>query len=278
MINRSIFKTIFLISTLLISSVAYAGSATNWQLSFQEAASPVMEQLERFHSLLLYVITAIVVFVFLLLVVVCVRFNRKSNPTPKNFSHNTLLEIVWTAIPVLILIVIAVPSLRILYYMETIEKPEMTLKVVGHQWYWQYEYDGNAPFAFDSYMVKDEDLKAGEKRLLHVDNRVVLPIDTNIKILATSADVIHSWAVPALAIKVDAVPGKTNQTWVRITKPGIYYGQCSELCGVGHGFMPVMIEAVPVEQYKIWLNSAQKQFGNVTRGVRTAAFSHYRPQ
>lgn len=251
---------------------AYADFPRPWQMNFQEAASPVMEQLVGFHNMLLVIITAITVFVLILLVYVCLRFNKKTNPVPSKTSHNGLLEVIWTALPVLILVMIAIPSIRILYYVDVTPDAEMTVKVIGHQWYWQYEYpeakDGSGnSFTFDSYIIKDADIKPGQKRLLEVDNRIVLPINTNVRVITTSADVIHNWAMPALGIKMDAVPGRINETWLNIQRPGIYYGQCSELCGVGHGFMPIAIEAVSKEKYQEWLKDAKKKFANNNNGL-----------
>lgn len=254
------FSTLSFFTILLIPVVIFAGQPVPWQIDFQESASPVMERLYGFHTELLIIITIITLFVMGLLAYIIIRFNEKANPKPSKTSHNTFLEVVWTVIPVIILIAICIPSLRHLYYMNEIEDADMTLKVVGYQWYWGYEYPDHGNFYFDSYMIKDEDLKPGQLRLLEVDNRVVLPTDTNIRIQITAADVLHAWAVPALGIKTDAVPGKLNETWVRITKPGIYYGQCSELCGVYHGFMPIAVEAVPKWKFDAWVKKAQKEF------------------
>ena len=242
----------------LISSYSHAYSPYNWQIHLQEAASPIMEDLIQFHNFLLYIIISIVVFVFCLLAYACVKFRRKNNPNPSKRSHHVLIEIIWTVIPVLILIVIAVPSLRILTKMEKRFDPDMTIKVVAHQWYWEYQYPDHNNFSFDSYMIKDEDLKPGQLRLLEVDNRVVVPVETNVKILLTSYDVIHSWAVPALGIKKDAVPGRVNETWFRVIKPGVYYGQCSEICGIGHGFMPIAVEAVSKVEFDQWIKKQTK--------------------
>lgn len=250
-----------LVGLCIISTAAQAADGVhNWQLGFQDAVSPVKEHLANLHQLILYIITAIVIFVSLLLAYVCFRFSAKRNPVPSKTTHNTLLEIVWTTIPVIILIVIAIPTFRTLYYVDKTEEAEMTLKVIGHQWYWEYQYPDQGDITFDSYMLKDDELKPGQPRLLEVDNRVVLPVDTTVKVLITSADVIHDWAMPSMGIKTDAVPGRLNETWLRITKPGVYYGQCSELCGVGHGFMPIAIEAVSKEEFKAWVEKAKKQF------------------
>ena len=236
------------------------GKPDPWQMGFQEAASPTMSMLTDFNNLLLWIITAITIFVLILLVIVMLKFNEKANPTPSKTTHNTLLEIVWTAVPVLILVAIAVPSFRALYFADSTKDYDMTLKIVGHQWYWSYEYPDSGNFTFDSFMVADEDLQEGDLRLLTVDNKVVLPVDTNIRLLMTSEDVIHNWAMPAFGIKLDTVPGRTNETWVRIDKEGLYHGQCSELCGVNHGFMPIQVKAVSKEAYAAWVKQAQEEF------------------
>ncbi len=233
----------------------------NWQTYFQESASTAMEKFVHFHNLLLYIIFGIVIFVFILLAYTCIRFHHKNNPVPKKFTHNVAIEILWTLVPFIILIIIAIPSFRLLYFVDTIGKMDMTVKVVGRQWFWQYEYPDDK-IAFDSYMIPDNQLKPNQHRLLDTDNSLVLPVDTDIRILVTAGDVIHSFAVPALGLKIDAVPGRINETWVRITKPGQYYGQCSELCGIGHGFMPISLKAVTKEEYKTWLDSAKKQFSS----------------
>ncbi|MCP5362223.1 MAG: cytochrome c oxidase subunit II [Hyphomicrobiales bacterium] len=220
-----------------------------------------MEKLSWLHNgLLMYVISGVSIFVLVLLVVVCLRFNEKANPKPSKNAHNTLLEIVWTTIPVLILLTIFINSYRIIREASDIPEPEMTLKVVGYQWYWGYQYPDNGNFSYDSYMLQEADLPEGGKRLLEVDNEVVLPVDTTIRVQIAAADVIHAWAVPALGIKTDAVPGRLNETWVRIDKPGVYYGQCSELCGTNHGFMPVVIHAVSKEEFNTWVAEAQQKF------------------
>lgn len=241
---------------------ALAQAPQDWGLNLQEPASPTMERLADFHTMLLYIITAIVIFVSGLLLYVIVRFNKRANPEPKKFSHNTLLEVVWTAVPVIILFIIAVPSFKLLFYMDRTAEPEMTLKVTGYQWYWGYEYPDQDGINFLSYMIPDDEIKEGQKRLLETDTVVVLPVDTNIQILVTAADVLHSWAVPALGLKTDAVPGRFNETWVRITKPGKYYGQCSEICGTGHAYMPITIQAVPKEEFEQWLTTAKEEFAS----------------
>lgn len=250
-----------ILSLLFFPGMSFAESGIHpWQLGFQDAASPLMEKTVHFHNFLLVVIFAVSIFVLALLVVTCVRFREKKNPVPSTRTHNTFIEIVWTVAPVLILLAIAVPSFRLLFYAENLPKAEMTLKVIGYQWYWGYQYPDQGNLAFESHMKEDKDLRPGELRLLTVDNPVVLPVDTNIRLQTTAADVIHCWAVPAFAIKMDAIPGRLNETWFRITKPGTYYGQCSELCGVNHGFMPIMIKAVSKEEFKKWAEQAKKDF------------------
>ncbi len=236
------------------------GMARPWQITFQDAVSPVMERIDSFHDLLFWIITLITLFVLALLVYVIIKFNETANPVPSKTTHNTFIEVVWTVVPIIILVVIAVPSFKLLFYMDKHENPDMTLKVIGHQWYWSYEYPDHGGFTFVSQMIAEEDLQPGQPRLLAVDNSVVLPIDTNIRILQTAEDVIHNWAMPAMGLKMDTVPGRMNENWVRITKVGDYYGQCSELCGVGHAFMPIHIKAVSKTDYAAWVAQAQKEF------------------
>lgn len=256
--HRIIFIARAVIFTLILlgaPSLAFAdGQPKPWQIDFQPAASVNMEKIANFHDALVIIITVITIFVLGLLAYVCIRFREKANPTPSTVTHNTLLEIVWTAIPVVILIAICIPSIKIMYFNDRTEEAEMTLKVIGYQWYWGYEYpDSN--IAFESYMIKDQDIKPGQVRLLEVDNRVVLPVDTNIRIQTTAADVIHAWAIPAFGVKMDAVPGRLNETWVRIEKEGVYRGQCSELCGAYHAFMPIVVEAVSKEKFAEWVKA-----------------------
>lgn len=260
-----------LLTVLITWAVAGAAWAENAvgiphpkQLNFQDAASPVMEKVHDFHNLLLPIITGITVFVMVLLLWVIVRYNRRANPVPSKTTHHTGLEIAWTLIPVLILLVIIVPSMRLLYFADKAPNADMTIKAIGMQWYWKYEYPDHGNFTFDSYMLKDEEAKAqGKPRLLSTDNYIVLPVDTAVRILVTAGDVLHSFAVPALGVKKDAVPGRTNETWTKITKPGLYYGQCSELCGSGHGFMPIAIRAVPKDEFAAWVIEAQAKFPKV---------------
>jgi len=246
-------RVLLLVIGFMQASTCYASKPHEWQLNFQEAASPIMAELHSFHNFLLFIITAIVLFVLLLLIYVIFRFSAKRNPIPAKFTHNIAIEVIWTVIPILILIIIAVPSFRILKMAEHSPTPDVTIKVVGSQWYWSYSYPDYGNIEFDSNMLQDKDLKPGQIRLLEVDNRVIVPQGSVIKFLITASDVIHSFAIPSLGIKTDAVPGRVNQTWTKIDKKGVYYGQCSELCGVNHGFMPIAIEVVSKEEFQQWV-------------------------
>jgi cytochrome c oxidase subunit 2 len=238
----------------------FLDSSTQWQLYFQDAATPVMEGIINLHHDLMFFITFIFFFVLVVMARTLIYFYWNSNNAgiALNVVHGTVLEIVWTIIPSIILIVVALPSFALLYSIDEIIEPALTIKCIGHQWFWSYEYsDFEAKVGtinFDSYMIAEDELELGELRLLEVDNRVVLPINTHIRILVTAADVLHSWAVPSLGIKVDACTGRLNQTAVFILRSGVFYGQCSEICGVGHGNMPIVIEAVSIDKYITWLS------------------------
>lgn len=245
---------------LLVGFSVNADQPTPWQINFQAPVTPVMQQLKEFHELMLIIISAIGVFVILLVGFVMWRFRESKNKTPSTTSHNTMLEIVWTVIPVLILAVIAVPSFKLLYYMDSTPNADMTVKAIGHQWYWSYEYPDHGNFSFESYMVPDNELKEGQPRLLAVDNPVYVPVGKNIRLLTTAADVLHSWALPAFGVKKDCVPGRINETWFRADVPGIYYGQCSELCGPRHGFMPIEVHVVSEADFKAWVDNARKEY------------------
>jgi cytochrome c oxidase subunit II len=243
-------------------SVTQQMDAQPWQLGMRPAASPVMERLDSFHDFLLILITAVSVFVLALMIYVCLRFRESKNPNPSKTSHNTTIEIIWTLVPVLILVAVAIPSLRHLYFMDKSEiegQADVTIKIIGYQWYWNYEYP-DAGFAFDSYMVQEADLKPGQPRLLTVDNAVYVPVGKKIRVQMTGGDVIHSWAMPNFGVKMDAVPGHLNETWFQADIEGTYYGQCSELCGVNHGFMPITVHVVSQEEYEAWLAKAKDRF------------------
>lgn len=252
---KKICQTCFL--WLVLGGVSFADKPHPWQMNFQDAATPVMESVHHFHNLLLVVIFIIALFVAGLMLYVLYRFRESKNPIPAKFTHNTKLEIIWTAVPVVILVLIAIPSLKLLKLTDKLEKPELTLKVTGHQWYWEYDYP-ESDINFNSYLKTQDKLEPGDIRMLAVDKEVLLPIDTDVRILVTAADVLHSWAVPAFGVKQDTIPGRLRETWVRITKPGTYYGQCSELCGQGHGYMPIAVKAVSKEEFKAWLDGQKK--------------------
>jgi cytochrome c oxidase subunit 2 len=247
----------------LIGRGALAAQPESWQLGLQPAGSPIMERIVSVHDLLMVIITVICLLVLALLVYVSFRFRASRNASPSRRTHNTLLEVVWTAVPVLILVIIAIPSFRLLYYSDVMPETDMTVKAIGRQWYWSYEYPDHDNFTFDAFMLQDDQLEPGMHRLLETDNRVVLPTDTNIKMQVTASDVLHSWAMPSLGVKIDAVPGRLNEVWIRINEPGVYYGQCSEICGVMHGFMPITIEAVPPEEFVVWVEEAKTMFARV---------------
>ncbi len=249
-------------AAILSSAAAWAGMGqpSDWQIGFQDAATPVMESIHSFNHFLLIIITAIVLFVTVLLAVVVVRFNEKKNPVPSKTSHNTLIEVVWTVVPVMILVAIAIPSFRLLHLELNIPQPDITIKAVGHQWYWSYEYPDNGAFGFDSLMIPEKDLKPGQPRLLAVDNEVVVPVNKTVRVLVTGADVIHSFAVPSFGIKIDALPGRLNETWFKATKEGVYYGQCSELCGRDHAYMPIAVRVVSEDAFNAWVAQAKQKF------------------
>ena len=262
-------------SLILTATCAHAtGLAQPGQMGFQEAVTPVMEDIESFHHFLLILITVIVVFVSLLLAYVMLRFNRKANPTPSKTSHHTWLEVAWTVVPIMILLVIVVPSFRLLYKELVVPTPEMTIKATGNQWYWGYEYPDNGDISFDSILVPDNEIKEGQHRLLSTDEVVVVPVDTTIRVIVTGADVIHAWAVPAFGVKVDAVPGRLNETWFKATKTGVYYGQCSELCGQDHAFMPIEVHVVSKEEFAAWVAEKGKKASLTNDNVKLALASN----
>ena len=255
-------KILFTVLATILSTQAWANQPKNWQLGFQDSASQGMTEIVSFHNnILLPVIIAISVFVLFLMIYVCIRFRASKNPNPSKTTHNVAVEVLWTLIPCLILIVMAVPSFKILYKQDTIPKADVTVKAVGYQWYWGYEYpDEN--IIFESYMIKENELKENQPRLLTVDNEVVVPVNKVVKVLITANDVLHAWALPSFGVKRDAVPGRINETWFKAEKVGTYYGQCSELCGIQHAFMPITVRVVTDEEYAIWLAEAKMKFAN----------------
>ena len=249
----------------------------DWQLGFQEAATPVKDRIEGLHDILLVIITCISLFVMGLLVYVMVRFNARANPVPSRTSHNTWIEICWTIIPVLILIGIAIPSFKLMYYMDRTQDAGMTVKVTGHQWYWSYEYPDQGDFAFDSNVLSDaDDAKAGKPRLLGVDNAVVVPVGAAIRVLISGTDVIHSWFLPAAGVQEYAVVGRTNESWMQFDREGVFYGQCNQICGVNHPFMPIEVHVVSKADFDTWVGQAKKKFAQnrpSQPGVETAGAS-----
>ena len=249
-------------STLLLlwPSVVLANEPKDWQLGFQKSASKSMDDIVWFHDYMLVpIITAITAFVLFLLLYVCVRYRASKNKVPSTTSHNTLIEVIWTLVPCLILIVMAVPSFKVLYSQDEIPKADVTIKAIGYQWYWGYEYpDEN--IIFDSYMIDEKDLKENQPRLLAVDNEVYVPVNKVVKVMITANDVLHAWALPSFGVKRDAIPGRINETWFKADRTGTFYGQCSELCGIKHAFMPITVNVVSEEEYNKWLEEAKVKF------------------
>jgi cytochrome c oxidase subunit II len=232
-----------------------------WQVGMQAAASPVREHIDALHNELLVIITLITIFVLGLLLYTIIRFNAKHHPVPSKVTHNAVIEVLWTVVPVLILVVIAVPSFKLMYYMDKAQHADMTLKVTGHQWYWSYEYPDQGGLAFDSNMMpEDEAVKEGKPRLLEVDNPVVLPVGTVVRVLVTGTDVLHSWFMPSMGVQEYAVIGRLNESWLSIDHEGTYYGQCNQICGINHPFMPIEIKAVSKDDFAKWLGEAKKKF------------------
>ena len=245
---------------LLLPGSVLANQPKDWQLGFQKSASETMSDIVWFHDyMLLPVITAITVFVLFLIAYACIRFRASKNKEASTTSHNTFIEVIWTLVPCLILIVLAVPSFKVLYSQDEIPKADVTIKAIGYQWYWGYEYpDEN--IIFDSYMIEEKDLKEGQPRLLSVDNEVYVPVNKVVKVMITANDVLHAWALPSFGVKRDAVPGRINETWFKADRTGTFYGQCSELCGIKHAFMPITVNVVSQEEYNQWLERAKVEF------------------
>lgn len=262
-----------LAGVVLAGSVASAAQPEAWGFGLQPAVTPVMEDITWFHNFLFYLITAITLFVLALLVIVIVKFNARSNPVPSKTTHNTLIEVAWTIIPVLILVGIAVPSFRLLFFQLDLPKADLTIKATGKQWFWTYTYPDNGPFEFDSIMLQENELKPGQPRLLAVNNEVVVPVNKVVRVQTTAADVIHAFTVPAFGIKIDAIPGRLNETWFKATKEGVYYGQCSELCGKDHAFMPIAVRVVSDQAFAAWIEDAKKRFASAPDNNKFAGLS-----
>lgn len=252
------FSFLAFIFLFLHAPVAWAYVPRDGQMTLQEAVTPVMHGIHNFYEFVLLIMLIVVVFVWAVLIYIIFRFNRRANPVPSKRSHHTWLEVVWTIVPILIVLVIAIPSYKLLYAELILPQTDLTVKVTAHQWYWTYEYPDEGNVSFDSNIVKDKDLKPGQSRLFSVDNPLVVPIHKRVRVIITSSDVIHSFSVPSFGVKVDAVPGRLNETWFNVEKEGVYYGQCSQLCGTLHGFMPIEVRAVREGEFKKWLEQAKK--------------------
>ncbi len=269
-----------LLAPLAMSSVALAQAPRDWSIGMGEGFSPVKQDIISLHNLVLAIITVITIFVALLLVVVMVRFNEKSNPNPSQVAHHTGIEVAWTVIPVLILVVIAIPSFRLIYFQDRTAHPDMTVKVTGHQWYWEYTYPDNGDLNFTSYGLSDEDAaKQGKLRMLSVDNELVVPAGKNIRVLTNSGDVIHSWFIPSIGVQRYAIPGRTIETWFKADKPGTYLGECNQICGTNHSRMPIVVHAVPEQEFNAWLVTAKTKFSDASppAPAATAAVADTRP-
>jgi cytochrome c oxidase subunit II len=265
-LSKGMMAAFAFFASLVSSSLALAGSGqpSPWQINFQEAATEVMRDIHNFHMMVFWIITAISVFVLILLIIIMVRFNEKKNPVPSKTTHHTGLEIAWTIIPILILVVIAIPSFRLLKEQLTIPKADIVVKATGYAWYWGFEYPKDqGGFKFEANIVEEKDLKPGQPRLLAVDNEMVVPVNKIVNVQVTAADVLHAFAMPSFGIKVDAVPGRLNQTWFKAEREGIYYGQCSELCGARHAYMPIAIRVVSDAAYAVWLETAKKKYARL---------------
>ena len=260
-------KRFIALSALFFSTFAYGnevGLSENWQLSFQAPATDLMSDVISFHSyILMPIITGISLLVLFLLVYIMVRFNSNRNHVASTTTHNTLIEILWTVVPVMLLIIIAIPSFRLLYVSETIPKADLTIKAIGAQWYWTYEYPDHGNFSFDANMLQEHELSDPKLRLLETDTQIVVPVNKVVKLQLTSADVLHAWTIPAFAVKMDAVPGRLNETWFKANKEGIYYGQCSELCGPKHAFMPINVKVVSQMEFEEWISFAQDEYASL---------------
>src|SRR3954465_3582741 len=245
-------------------AAAGLGQPSAWQLNFQQSASPVMDNIISFHNFLLVIITLITLFVLSLLVVIMLRFNSGANPTPSRTTHNPLLEVAWTLVPVAILVMIAIPSFKLLFYQLNVPQADLTVKATGKQWYWTYSYPDNGKFEFDSLLVRDDKQRRPDQpRLLAVDNEMVVPVNKTVQVQTIGTDVIHAFAVPSFGILIDAIPGRLNETWFKATREGVYYGQCSELCGKDHAFMPIAVRVVSEQAFAAWVEQAKKKYARM---------------
>ena len=260
LIMQALKRCIPVISGLLIASSARAQAPRNWQLSFQAPHSPVQQSIEGLHSMVVWLMALVTVFVAALLGYVIWRYRAKRNPVASRVSHHTALEVAWTVFPVLILVIIAIPSFRLVYFEDRTTSADLTIKVTGHQWYWEYTYPDQGGVDFSSYMVPEDQLKPGQLRNLEVDNKLVVPAGKNVRILTTSADVIHSFFIPSLGVQRYAIPGRTIETWVKVDQPGVYYGQCNQICGTNHSMMPISVQAMTDQDFAAWVEQAKTKF------------------
>ena len=259
-LSRSCLVALAVAAGGVMALPAMAAAPVPWGIGMQPAASPVKHLIENLHNLLLVIITIITLLVLGLLAYVIWRFDAKKNPAPSRTSHNTILEVAWTVIPVLILVVIAIPSFRLVYFQDRAQNADMTIKVTARQWYWHYSYPDAADLNFDSRLLPREELKPGQRWLLEVDNELVVPAGKNIRVLTTSDDVIHSWFIPSLGVQRYGIQGRTIETWFMAERPGTYYGQCNQICGTQHAYMPIVVRAVPEAEFTAWLEEAKKKF------------------
>jgi cytochrome c oxidase subunit 2 len=259
--------TLIMMAPLVMPSggAAFAQAPKPWEMAMQPAANEIKRRIIDLHDLVLVIITLTTIFVAALLVIVMVKFNAKANPVPSKTSHHTGLEIAWTVIPVLLLVIMSIPSFRLIYFQDRTPNPDLTIKVVAHQWFWEYGYPDNGDFSIESRYVHDEDLKKGQLRLLDVDNQMVVPVGKNIRILTSSPEVIHSFFVPSLGVQRYAIPGRTIETWFSVDKPGVYYGQCNQICGADHSRMPIAVHAVSEQEFKAWAEQTKKSANAETR-------------
>ena len=259
-IGRRMLGFAVLATAMALGGAAWAaeyGQPAAWEFGLQKSVTPVMDNITWFHNFLVWLVTAITLFVLALLVIVVIKFNSKSNPVPSKTTHHTLIEVAWTIIPVLILVGIAVPSFRLLFLQLDLPKADLTVKATGKQWYWSYSYPDNGKFEFDSLLAQDK-----QPRLLAVDNEMVVPVNKVVRVQTTAADVIHAFAMPSFGVKIDAIPGRLNETWFKATKEGMFYGQCSELCGKDHAFMPIAIRVVSEQEFAAWTEAAKKKYAS----------------
>ena len=272
-VRALVMLALVLIGSAALVTLAQAAGPVPWQIGMQPPATPVKDRLSAFHDELLVIIFLISLFVLGLLLYVIVRFRHDRHPVPTRTSHNTVIEILWTVVPVLILVLIAIPSFKLMYYMDRVPNPDMTIKVTGHQWYWTYEYPDQGSLTFDSNLIPEADLKPGQKRLLDVDNPLVVPVDTVIRVYVTGTDVIHSWFVPPFGVQEYAIVGRLNESWMKVEHPGVYYGQCNQICGINHAFMPIKVEALSKDDFQRWLGDAKKKFAHKEEGGDAVRFA-----